>query len=234
MCGTLAAFSQTTAAPAFDVASIRPSSEQAGSYMRFLPGGRLSGMSWIKQVIQIAYGVHDYQVMGGPEWLNTDRYYIEAKAEKTDATKEEMTTMLQTLLLDGFKVRVRQESREIPIYDLVVDKGGSKLKPLVKGEPQPCVRGRDFVCGMTSPEQLALSLRYFAGRPVIDKTGLEGRYDVQLDFDMYSARGQTPPADYDKPSLEQALEDQLGLLMVPAKMAMPMYVVESISRPSEN
>ena len=84
MCGTLAAFSQTTAAPAFDVASIRPSSEQAGSYMRFLPGGRLSGMSWIKQVIQIAYGVHDYQVTGGPEWLNTDRYYIEAKTEKTD------------------------------------------------------------------------------------------------------------------------------------------------------
>ena len=234
MCGTLAAFSQTTAAPAFDVASIRPSSEQAGSYMRFLPGGRLSGMSWIKQVIQIAYGVHDYQVTGGPEWLNTDRYYIEAKTEKTDATKEEMTAMLQTLLTDRFKLRVRQETRDLTVYDLVVDKGGSKLKPLAKGEPQPCVRGRDFVCGMTSPEQLALSLRYFAGRPVIDKTGLEGRYDVQLDFDMYSARGQTPPADYDKPSLEQALEDQLGLRMVPAKMAMPMYVVESISRPSEN
>jgi uncharacterized protein (TIGR03435 family) len=230
----LAAFSQTAAAPSFDVASIRPSSEQAGSYLRFLPGGRLSVMSWIKQLIQIAYGVQDYQVTGGPQWLSTDRYYIEARTEKADATKPEMTAMLQTLLADRFKLRVRQETRDFPVYDLVVDKGGPKLNPLAKGENQQCVRGRDFVCGMTSPAQLANSIRPFAGRPVIDKTGLEGRYDVQLDFDTYSARGRTPPEDYDKPTLEHALEDQLGLKLVANKVALPVYVVESVERPTEN
>ncbi len=230
----LAAFAQTTAAPAFDVASIRPSSEQAGSYLRFLPGGRFSGMSWMRQVIQIAYGVHDFQVAGGPEWLNTDRYYIEAKTEKTDASKEEMTAMLQTLLMDRFKLKVRQETREFPVYNLVVDKGGSKLKPLAKGEDFHCTRDNTFVCGITNPAQLAGSLKSIVGRPVIDKTGIEGRYDVLLDFDTYSAMGRTPPADYDKPSLEKALEEQLGLRMVPAKAAFPVYVVESISRPTEN
>jgi uncharacterized protein (TIGR03435 family) len=68
----------------------------------------------------------------------------------------------------------------------------------------------------------------------MDKTGIEGRYDVLLDFDTYSAMGRTPPADYDKPSLEHALMDQLGLKMVPAKESVPVYVVESISRPTEN
>ena len=233
MCATLLAFAQT-AAPAFDVVSIRPSSEQAGSYLRFLPGGRFSAMTWIRQAIQIAYSVESYQVTGGPGWLNTDRYYIEAKTEKTDASKEEMTAMLQTLLADRFKLRVRLETKEFPVYDLVVNKGGPKLKPLAKGEGFHCTRDNTFACGITSPAGLAGSLRGIVGRPVMDKTGIEGRYEVLLDFDTYAYMGGTPPADYNKPSLEKALEEQLGLRLVAAKRSFPVYVVESVERPTEN
>ena len=140
MCGTIAAFSQTAVAPAFHVASIRPSNEQFGGQLRFLPGGRFSGMSYLEFVIEFAYGVDSYQVIGGPKWLNTDRYYFEAKTEKTDATKEEMTVMLRTLLADRFKLQVRQETREFQVYELVVNKGGPKLKALAKGE-NPTARG---------------------------------------------------------------------------------------------
>ena len=232
--GTLAAFSQPIAAPAFDVASIRPSSEQAGSYLHFLPGGRFSAMSWITQLIEVAYGVESYQVTGGPQWLATDRYLVEAKTEKTDASKQEMAAMLKTLLEDRFKVRVRQQMREFPVYDLVVDKGGSHLKPLVKGEGLHCTRDNTFVCGITSPADLARALRGVVGRPVMDKTGIEGRYELLLDFDTYAYRGGTPPADYSKPPLEKALEEQLGLRLVPAKESLPVYVVEHAERPTEN
>jgi uncharacterized protein (TIGR03435 family) len=230
----LAAFPQTAAAPAFEVASIKPSTMEYGSYFRFLPGGRLSAMSWVKQVIQVAYSVEDYQVTGGPGWLTTDRYNIEAKAEDADADKSDMATMLQSLLADRFKLQLRREMRDFQVYNLVVDKNGPKLRPLAKGEASRCGRDNSFACGMTTPAQLASAIGYFAGRPVLDKTGLDGRYDVLLDFNTYSVRGETAPPDYDKPSLEKALEEQLGLRLVPEKEVFPVYVVESIRRPSEN
>jgi len=230
----MAAFAQTVAAPSFDVASVRLSGTTAGSYLRFLPGGRLSADSWIKQVIQIAYGAEDYQVTGGPGWLETDWYSIEAKTDKTDASKEEMTAMLRSLLADRFKLQVREETKEFDAYNLVVDKGGPKLKPLAEGEDFHCTRDNTFVCGITNPARLAQSLKSFAGRPVLDKTGITGRYEMLLRFDTYSAVGRTPPDGYDEPSLEHALEDQLGLRLVPVKVPMPLYSVENISRPSEN
>jgi uncharacterized protein (TIGR03435 family) len=218
----------------FDVASIRPSSNDAGSYLRFLPGGRFSAETWIKQLIQVAYGVEDYQVTGGPAWLGTDRYFIEAKTDKTDASKQEMTAMLKSLLADRFKLKVRQEMRDFDVYDLVLDKGGWKLKPMAKGEDFHCTRDNTFVCGITNPAQLANALKNILRRPVMDKTGIDGRYEVLLDFDNYEFSGGTPPPDYNKPSLENALEEQLGLKLVKAKEALPVYVVESIERPTDN
>ena len=186
-------------------------------------------MSWIKQVIQVAYGVEDYQVTGGPSWLSTDRYDIEAKSEDPAAGKPEMTVMLQSLLADRFKLKFRRETRDVPVYDLVVGKSGLKVKPLKDGEASACRKDNSFACGITNPTQLAKSLRPFAGRPVLDKTGLEGKFDLLLNFD--SSPNQ---ADSDKPSLFQALQQQLGLRLEPRNASLPMLVIESIQRPSEN
>jgi bla regulator protein blaR1 len=228
------AFPQTATTPSFDVASIRPSTMDYGSYVRYLPGGRLSAMSWIKQVIQVAYGVADYQVTGGPAWLTTDRYTIEAKAANPDATKDEINGMLQSLLAERFKLQLRKETKDFSVYDLVVDKDGPKLTPLKEGEASKCGKNNAFACGYTNPGQLLGALKPFTGRPIFDKTGISGRFDILLDFDVYSERGKTPPEGYDKPSLKDALHDQLGLKLVPHMESLPVWVVDSIERPSDN
>ncbi len=231
-----AAVAQTGATPSFDVASIKPSAANAGSWFKFLPGGKLSATSWIKQVVQIAYGVEDYQVIGGPGWFASDRYDIEAKAGNPAAGKDEMLPMLQSLLADRFRLRLHRETREFPVLHLVVDKNGPKLRALKEGEAPTCRRGDlvAFVCGMDAVPQLAKSLQSIVGRPVLDKTGLSGRFDMFLDFDTYTASGHTPPPGFDKPSLSQALHDQLGLRLEPQKAVIPVLVVDSVERPTAN
>ena len=145
-----------------------------------------------------------------------------------------MTLMLQSLLADRFKLQLRRETKEIAVYELVIDKSGPKLTPLEDGEKSRCGRDNSFVCGIRTPETLASSLKYLVGRPVIDKTGIDGRYDILLDFDAYTTRGETPPPGYDKQSVFKALQDQLGLRLEPQKMFLPSLVVESIQRPTEN
>ncbi len=229
-----AAFAQTAPAPTFEVASVKLSAMRAGSWCRFLPGGRLSATSWIRQVIQIAYGVADYQVTGGPGWLGTDRYDIEAKAGDPGAGQAEMTVMLQSLLADRFQLKLRRETRTFDAYDLVAAKNGPKLTPLEDGGKSRCGPDNSFVCGVRTMDQLANALKYSAGRPVFNKTGVAGNYDVLLDFDTYAATGQTPPPGWDKPSLAAALQEQLGLKLEPQKASLPLLVVESIERPTQN
>jgi uncharacterized protein (TIGR03435 family) len=230
-------FAQETARPHFEVASIKPSDVTAGSWCRFLPGGRLDALSWIKQLIQIAYGVEDYQVTGGPSWLGTQWYDVQAKAPNPDADKAEMSLMLQSLLADRFKLQLRRDTVAIPVFALVIDKGDKgafKLRPLKEGEPSHCGRDNSFACGLRTTADLAKSLQYIVKRPVLDQTNVAGRYDLLLDFDTYAIMDRTPPPDWNKPSLEAALAEQLGLKLAPQQATLPRLVVETIQRPTEN
>jgi uncharacterized protein (TIGR03435 family) len=184
-------------------------------------------------VIQVAYGVEDYQVSGGPGWLASDRYEIEAKAGSADASKSDMAIMLQSLLADRFKLQLRRDVKDFPVYHLLIDKNGPKLRPMKDDETSRCGRDNSFACGLTNITNLAKALQYIMGRPVLDKTGLEGKFDILLDFDIYSQRNQTPPPDYNKPSLATALQE-LGLRLEPNKASLPVLVVESIQRPTAN
>jgi len=220
--------------PAFEVASVKPSGITAGSWVRFLPGGHLSAASWLKQLIQIAYGVEDYQVSGGPPWLTSQWYEIEAKTANESADRDEMRAMLRSLLEDRFKLRLHREDKVVPVFVLRTDKDGPKLTMLKDGETSRCTRDNSFICGMRTPAQLAKSLQYIVGRPVLDQTGVSGTFDILLNFDVYASRGQTAPPDYDKPSLTTALRDQLGLRLETDKAAFPVLVVEKVERPGEN
>ena len=103
---SMAALAQSADGPSFEVASVRRDpTTSAGSYVRYLPDGKLLASSWIKQLIQMAYGMKDYQVTGGPGWLTTDWYTIEAKAANPDTTKNEINEMLQTLLVERFQLK---------------------------------------------------------------------------------------------------------------------------------
>jgi len=220
--------------PTFEVAIVKASGITAGSWVRFQPGGRLSAASWLKQLIQIAYGVEDYQVTGGPAWLGTQWYEIEAKAADPNTDRAAMTAMLRTLLEERFKLQLRREERDFPVFLLKADNGAAKLRPLADGEKSQCGRNNSFVCGLKTPAQLGKALQNIVGRPVLDRTEIQGTFDVLLDFDVYAARGQTAPADYEKPSLTTALREQLGLRLVADKVPFPVLVVTQVERPGAN
>jgi uncharacterized protein (TIGR03435 family) len=115
-----------TAPQAFDVASVKPAIGHVLDF-RILPGGRLhsTGLE-LNAILQLAYGLEHHQISGGPAWLGTDRFDIEAKGEPT---KEQMLSMLQALLADRFQLRVHREMKEGNVHSLVLAKGGHKLKP---------------------------------------------------------------------------------------------------------
>jgi uncharacterized protein (TIGR03435 family) len=190
-------------------------------------------------------------VEGGPAWLKADRYEIVAKAEG-DASPDMMNgPMLQALLEDRFKLKVHRDTREIPVYALTVAKGGAKLRPFQEGSCTHCggggtIRGSNFVLhgqGVTLDE-IAKSLGIGLDRPVIDKTGLEGKFDFELEFARDQAMApafrdpnQVIPAAADPSagaSIFTAIQEQLGLKLEPTKGPGEFLVIDAVERPSGN
>jgi uncharacterized protein (TIGR03435 family) len=209
--------------PSFEVASVKPNkSGGPGAFMRMMPGGRLmvSNLT-VKGLIGYAYNVRDFQVSGGPGWVNSDRFNIEAKGDGVSGDPMKMTEadrkqqedqfrlMMQSLLAERFKLAVRQESKELPVYVLVVAKNGPKLQPAKNEGPesQPSAnpqgpkgmpfKGRGMMMrpgqidGHSAPVSfLAQTLSQQLGRTVIDKTGLTGLYDFSLSWQPEQRQGQ--------------------------------------------
>ncbi len=274
--------------PSYEVATIKPAS---GAGMLFGPGGarnvsRFAGTT--KMLLEAAFNIptgSDTRVIGGPSWLNNDRYTIEGKIPDdlvaksqtmtVDQRVRQMHLMQQSLLADRFKLKVHFETREMPIYELVVAKGGSKLTPAkdppivpeappatstppVAGNP-PLLPGpggmnpatmrqgvmafrKDggtemTVKGMTLDAVIQGPFFGVHDRSIVNKTGLMDRYDFTLNWapDQVAAPGaeNAAPAG-DGPSIFTALEEQLGLKLVPAKGPVEVIVIDSIERPSEN
>jgi uncharacterized protein (TIGR03435 family) len=138
------------------------------------------------------------------------------------------------LLADRFQLVIRQDKRDGPAYALVVDKNGTKLKPSASGEEDGSSRGGDG--GMTgknvSMESLALDLMGLLGRPVVDRTGLKGKYDFKLQFSPRAAPEAAP--DPSRPSIFTALREQLGLRLEPIKAPVDSIAIVHVEKPSEN
>jgi uncharacterized protein (TIGR03435 family) len=212
-------------------------------------------------VIQFAYrGNQDF--IGGPDWIDTDRWDIEARAAEgavprrsgpLDITKPDaIALMVQSLLEDRFKFTSHQETRELPLYNLTVAKGGAKVKLSEDQTPPAAVVAAgngarsaaapgDIRLGRSSIEANAQSLELLAAalgalhadRPVVDQTGLKGLYDIRLQWTPDAALA-VPVASGQGPSLLAALEEQLGLRLVSGKGALPVLVIDSVQRPPEN
>jgi uncharacterized protein (TIGR03435 family) len=211
--GLMSAPPNTTKAdsPKFEVASIKPGKPgDMRMFIRFQPGGRLSvGNMPIKALMGLAYNVQPFQISGEPKWFDSERYDIEAKPDSTTAAaldklpredrNDEIRWMLQSLLTDRFQLSLHRESKDLPIYALIVAKGGPKLQkstfvppdkpdalpPPKPGGPPP--KGGLFMHGpgqLTSTgsdlSMLVNVLSRAVNRIVIDKTGLTGRYDYTL------------------------------------------------------
>jgi uncharacterized protein (TIGR03435 family) len=154
------AFSQANNAaprPSFEVATIKPNTPDGGQMMITRPGGRLSVVgATLKMLVGAAYRVRDFQVIGGPNWINTDRFDIEAKAEQGANIRDGETglLMMQSLLADRFQLKIHKETRELPLYELVVAREGVKLqfvpepeRPGPNAPPPPLTPGGKFPPG---------------------------------------------------------------------------------------
>jgi uncharacterized protein (TIGR03435 family) len=180
--------------------------------------------------------VERYQIAGGPVWLNTDSYDIEAKAEG-EPNKEQMLTMLRALLADRFSLKVHRESKEGNVYALTVAKGGHKLKPptgddalisLYRYDP-PTEPGVHYsLAGKRATlAMIANRLGQVLGRPVIDRTGIEGEFGFKVDY----AIDDNPDSGA---SLPAAVQEQLGLKLEAAKGPVETLVVDHAEKPSAN
>ena len=239
--------------PQFEVATVRPNnSGEPNSSIRIQPGGRLTGTNQtLRNLIRNAFNVQPYQMVGGPEWMESDRFDITAKAADADLDAKGMMPgpqfmlRLQSLLEDRFKMVTHWETRDMPVYALVVateGKLGPKLKPhtgdcdraQAGGTPPKGACGTRAIITPTSGkvtgiginlETFARNLAGGAGRSVVDKTGLAGAYDLELEF----TPDQSP--DTTGPSLFTAMQEQLGLKLDAQRAPVEVLVIDRLERP---
>jgi len=266
----------------FDVASVKPYKGPLTLITANTePGGRfVAQQQSLRALVALAYKVRESQIVGGPDWIDSDRFDVNAKANRElpsfDPTGEigPLERMLQSLLVDRFKLLAHRETRDLPIFALVAARSdrklGDKLRPTSidcaakfaeqarTGQPGPVITADRPTCGMVvSPwsirigggplSQLTMVLTQMTNRFVVDRTGLTGNYDVDLQWTPQGMRigrppgGNAPPGgpqfpapppDPNGATLETAIQEQLGLKLDPQRGPVPVLVVERAEQPT--
>jgi bla regulator protein blaR1 len=248
------AFAQQPDRPAFEVASIKPSDPNDQRFMiGSQPGGRFTANANLKLLIGVAYDVRNHQISGGPTWMDTAKFEITAKADSLaalppgPANGTQMRLMLQSLLEDRFKLKLHRETRQEQVYELVVPPGGSKMKVAADAGPggrQGMRMGPGQLTGTAAPIAILINtLSQQLGRSVIDKTGLNGKYDFTLTYTpdagqsgAYGPPGPDvpPPPDPNGPSIFTAIQEQLGLRLESTKGPVDVLVIDRAEKPDAN
>jgi bla regulator protein BlaR1 len=204
----------------------------------------------LQRLIQLAYRVQDAQLSGGPDWLNTARFDIDAKLDPSMVAPlhkqmaEHNGGDLKALLADQFKLTVHSESRTVPAFDLLVDSGAPKLQE-VDGVRIMHMEPGQLISQGTPIDLFAAQLSMRLGRPVIDKTGLKGSYAFNLhwtpnpsELERLKQGGEEQPVASallpEGPSLSSALQEQLGLKLVPHNETVPVLVIDHAEEPASN
>lgn len=242
----------------FEVATLKPTPAGArGGGIRPTPGGEryLANNVPLKAIIALVYRVKFNQVTGGPDWVNTERYDMNAKAEKPSSI-DDLHTMLKNLLADEFKLQFHHEKKEMPVYALVVDKDGAKMTP----HPSPNngeTAGETWITMMpnrtpgeflkmnwhgtlVTMDYLAYRLGDMLDRPVLDLTDLKGGYDFDLAFTREPPPGMPDnalingvPVDTSGPNIFEAIR-KLGLRLDRQKGNVDTIVIDHAEKPSGN
>jgi uncharacterized protein (TIGR03435 family) len=203
----------------------------------------------LKRLIAYAYNVNDFQISGGPAWIDSETYEIRAKLD--DSTLEELKKlprtehgkqhrlMVQALLADRFKLRLSHSSKDLPIYALVLMKDGPKFsRSTSSGDGQNLSSNNDDVKVEATISHFAEWLSSLLGRKVVDETGLEGNYAFKLKYDhrqLLTGPGVADDSENSSaPSIFSALRDQLGLKLESKKGQVETLIIDSAERPSPN
>ena len=248
--------------PAFEVVSVKPDANPTAQIgIRPVFGNRFSAAITVKLLIAVAYGetstLPDHQVVGAPSWAASDRYEINATFDgpigtaANEGSPDRLMSMVRRMLADRFKLRIHKETRQMPVYDLVVADADGRLGPRLTKPAGTCVRvtgalppNFDFStsCGFkrVGPTVITaksidldtlageLSRRPDLGRQVRNRTGLTDEFDVELEYAPLAAAGD-PQAG---PGLTTALRDQLGLSLRSTTGPVDVFVVDGLERPT--
>jgi bla regulator protein blaR1 len=235
--------------PVFEVATIKPSKPGTPGKGFGVRGRHFSTKNTsVSDIITFAYGVHARQITGGPAWLETDKYDLDAQPDgEGQPNDKQWKTMVQKLLADRYKLTFHREKKELSVYAIVVGKTGPKL---TKSEGDPNGLPALFFRRLGMLPARNATIADFAGlmqaavldRPVVDQTGLPGRYDFTLTWtpDEFQFGGQgantpPPPANTDAPpDLFTAMQQQLGLKFESTKAPAEVLVIDRVEKPSEN
>jgi uncharacterized protein (TIGR03435 family) len=235
----------------FDVVSVKPSDPLSnGMRLGVSPSGTFEARgATLLDLISQAYDVRVFQIVGAPGWASTDKYEIITKDEVKGPSGTDRTSMnekqraefndrlfgkLQAMLADRYQLKLHREKKEIPVYALVISKGGIRMQVSSESDDRDGMNGgrtddgKSTLTGRNLPlEHLVRFLSNQTARPVIDQTGLTGKYNFKI---MY-APGMD---DITGPSIFTALQEQLGLKLESQKGPADVLVIDSVQKPSEN
>jgi uncharacterized protein (TIGR03435 family) len=239
--------------PSFDVVTIKPNDTGATSMQGLNVRGRnfTTRASSVNDLIKFAYGVHAKQIVGGPDWMDKDRFDINGVPDKDGMpSTTQLQTMMKKLLTDRFKLTLHHEKRDLSAFVLEVGKDGQKLAPTQLNGPLPGLGFRPGPGGLTL-SVVNGTMEDFTGllqllvldRPVVDKTGITGRYDFHFTFtpddSLFNGHPPKLPAQTDAnaevaPGFFEAIQKDIGLKLDAQKTAVDVIVIDHVERPSAN
>jgi uncharacterized protein (TIGR03435 family) len=248
--------------PSFEVTSIKTNkSGRSGGGISRLPGGRFMATNYtLSQLVAFAYQVEEFRMRGGPGWIRSDRFDIIAKAERDSpigpvfGPPDQITLMVRALLVERFRLVVHTETREMPIYALVLARNDGTLGPRfrptqcddapvsARASGRPCnnrgVPG-SFVWHRLPMSQLTVFLRRQVQRAVVDRTGLTGTFDINLSWTPDQISGDRegpspPPIDLSSTSIFTAVQEQLGLKLESTRGPVEILVIDRVEHPTED
>ena len=242
----------------FEVASVKlHTSDDQRTYMVAQPGGRfVAGNITLRFLIRSAFQLQGDQIVGGPNWLDTDRFDIDARAPQAPGPPSaQLGEMLQSLLADRFKLTTHNEKRELPVFALERARRDGSLGPGFRAtacpelavdlsRPQPCTNAQTGVGSLTMRgmplNQFTPFLSSFVNRVVVDRTGLDGRYDIELKWTPEQpaqgrgGAGEPPATDPNAISIFTAVQEQLGLRLNSTRDSVDVLVIDTLEHPTPN
>jgi len=232
------------------VASIKPSNGDPGGFWT-TPGRVLARNVTAKFLVAIAYGLQPFQISGGPGWVDSDRFDVEARLEDAKSNSGQEGLMMQSLLANRFKLVLHKDAGESSVYALVVGENGLKIRASADQTPGAGMSPLGTMrIGATSLVGTGVPLGLFAsllgtrlGQTVVDQTNLAGRYDIDLRWSPDAAEVPSAGAepgealsqpDTSGPSIFTAIQEQLGLKLQRTKGASGFLVIDHMEKPTEN
>ncbi len=226
--------------PSFAVAAIKPHDPNSRRQGFDAQGDRFTIRDQtVGSLMQFAYAIHPHQIVGAPSWVFASRYDIEGTTDTPgEPDLHQQQEMLQKLLADRFDLHFAREKRDLSVYAIRIAKGGAKLTPAANPAAEPGQNANGHGSELTqiytsvAMSDFAMGMQFFVpDRPIVDQTGLTGRYDIRLRYTKDDSTSTDPNAP---PGLFTAIQEQLGLKLEPVKAPVDVFVIDRVEQPSAN